>query len=396
MRVGVNCFLLIKEVGGLKQYFFNLFDHLLAHDRSNEYVFLHYPQNEEHLAHLRSDRWKTSAIRMQYQEDILKHLDRIDLYFCPFGSLYPRPLPCPTVFTLPDIQEQFFPEFWTRHDLFNRALHFKGSTHMADAVVTLSEFSKRTIVDAHKIPQEKVFVAHLSTDERFARAEDVARRPESFTLTDDFVFFPANRWFHKNHATLLRALRLLRDEKRLKIHAVFTGCDIEGHYQLKKGASELGLADCVHEIGYVTVEQLAWLYRNARMLVFPSLFEGFGLPLVEAMNAGCPIVAARATSLPEIGGDAAAYFDPQSPPDLAAAIEKLWQNGALRADLVARGRERAKQFSPARTAEAHLDAFRFAAARYRKTKLLWDQYVWGRAHWLRVALQYRDVVWPKR
>ena len=219
MRIGVNCFLLTKDVGGLKQYFLNLFDHLLEHDRANEYVFLHYAHNLEHLALLRSQAWKEHALLFQRQEDVIPNLGRMDLYFCPFGALYPRPLPKPTVFTLPDIQEVFYPQFWTRQDLFN---HFKGSTHMADAVMTISHHAKQTIVQHHALDPAKVFVAHLSADERYYRAADVAQAPAAPLPRDGFLFFPANRWFHKNHDTLLQALARLRGEG-LAVPLVVTG-----------------------------------------------------------------------------------------------------------------------------------------------------------------------------
>ena len=96
-----------------------------------------------------------------------------------------------------------------------------------------------------------------------------------------------------------------------------------------------GVAAQMHLPGHVDIEEIAYLYRRARMLVFPSLFEGFGIPLVEAMTVGCPIVAAAETSIPEIVGDAAEMFDPRSPAELAIAIERVWKDEARRTELVA-------------------------------------------------------------
>ncbi|MGH7340008.1 MAG: hypothetical protein ACREKH_05910, partial [Candidatus Rokuibacteriota bacterium] len=105
MRIGVNCYLLQPHIGGLKQYFITLFRELLAHDGDNEYVFFWYRQNAAELERLGTDRWRRQAVLLEDQHDVLAHLDRIDLYFCPFSALYPRPFPLPTVMTLVDIQE---------------------------------------------------------------------------------------------------------------------------------------------------------------------------------------------------------------------------------------------------------------------------------------------------
>src|SRR3989442_15990800 len=111
--------------------------------------------------------------------------------------------------------------------------------------------------------------------------------------------------------------------------------------------------DRVHSLGFLSGEELAYLYLHAEMLVFPSLFEGFGMPLVEAMAAGCPVVAARDTSIPEVVDDAGELFDPASPAALAAAIEHVADDAGWRDTLRARGRRRARQFSAARRAAGH-------------------------------------------
>src|SRR5439155_12330261 len=120
----------------------------------------------------------------------------------------------------------------------------------------------------------------------------------------DYLFFPANRWFHKNHDALLRAIGILND-RGLRTYAVFTGFDVPGGYPLLNKSREYGLEGQTFTIGYVTTAQMAYLYRHARMLVFPSLFEGFGMPPVEAMATGCPAVVSNATCLPEVCADAA-------------------------------------------------------------------------------------------
>jgi glycosyltransferase involved in cell wall biosynthesis len=386
MRIGVNCYLLQPHIGGLRQYFLTLFRELLERDDEHEYVFFWYRQNADELEQLGTDRWRRHAVLLEDQRQVLAHLDRIDLYFCPFGALYPRPVPRPTVMTLVDIQEVFYPEFFTPADRYMRELHFPGSTRMADRVITISEFSRRTLIEHHRLPPARVAVVHLCADERYSRSAAVARRPAA-PLPARFVFYPANLWKHKNHDVLLRALRLLREERGRRLDLVLTGFGQDNGYPVAAMAEAHGVRDQVHALGYLEVEELAYLYRRADMLVFPSLFEGFGIPLVEAMAAGCPVVAARATSIPEVAGDAAEFFDPASPVALAAAIEHVADDEAWRETLRTRGLRRAREFSAARMAEGHRAAFREAAQVYSRRAFLWHRWVTG--YWHRARLEWR-------
>jgi glycosyltransferase involved in cell wall biosynthesis len=122
------------------------------------------------------------------------------------------------------------------------------------------------------------------------------------------------------------------------------------------------------------------LYRNARMLVFPSRFEGFGIPLLEAMASGCPVAAANVASIPEVTGDAALLFDPEQPRAIANAIARLWRDKGLRDAMAVRGRERAKAFSPARMARAHLAAFDRAVNSYSASRYFFNAWSYRPRH----------------
>ena len=386
MRIGVNCFLLQPAMGGIKQYFVTLFDELLANDQKNQYVFFYSEQNRGELEVLGPDRVARQGILIESQRDIRKYLPEIDLYFCPFGSLIPRPLPIPTVVTIVDIQEVYFPDFFTFHNLVARYWHYVGSSKMADQVVTISEFSKDTLIKHHHIPAEKITVAHLCADQRFYQAREIAERPAA-DLPEKYVFYPANRWLHKNHDVLLHALAWLRDAKHFTVNAVFTGYDQENGYSIEQKAAEYGLSDQVFQLGYVSVEELAYLYVHAELLVFPSLFEGFGIPLVEAMAAGCPVLASDRASLPEVGGDGAAYFDPSSPKALGESLFGLLNSGSLREELRSRGYERARDFPASTMAQCHLQAFHKAEQSFSRAKFLylrlWAKYL----HMLRTLIR---------
>jgi glycosyltransferase involved in cell wall biosynthesis len=386
MRIGVNCYNLIPQNGGITQYFHSLFNELLLNDRANDYVFFWYRHNVEELGRLSSERWREHGVLLNSPRGVRRHLKKLDLYFCPLNALHPRPLPIPSVVTIADIQEAFYPELFTADVLYSRDRHITSSICMADRVITHSQFTKRTLVDRYQVPEERVLIAHHFANPVFY-APVSTRQISSRALPDEFVLFPANFWKHKNHDGLLRALKILRDEHRMRIDAVLTGFPMPNGYPVESKAIEYGINSSIHMLGHVEIEELADLYRRARMLVFPSLFEGFGIPLVEAMASGCPIAAANVTSIPEITGDAAILFDPDSPRNIADAIAMVWRDAGLCRELSARGRRRGLSYSAGGAVETHLTAFDQATKMYSSRRYFWNAWYCRPYHEVRAIVQ---------
>lgn len=178
-----------------------------------------------------------------------------------------------------------------------------------------------------------------------------------------FLLYPANFWRHKNHRTLLAALARLR-AGGLRVPAVFTGALLGRDDEWAAQVAEAGVGDQVVHLGLVSRAELSWLYRHSRCLCVPSLFEGFGIPLVEAMRLGVPVACSATTSLPEIAGDAADYFDPGDPDGLARTLGRLWTEEAGRRRLVSKGRIRGRRFGPERLVREHRVCFARARDAY--------------------------------
>ncbi|KQP97585.1 MULTISPECIES: glycosyltransferase family 4 protein [unclassified Rathayibacter] len=272
-------------------------------------------------------------------------LGRDETLYFPFTV----PLPYPSrrqghVQMVFDLQHRDLPQLFPRVERVFRRIAYEATARRADAVITISAFTKGRIVDLLGIPEERVHVSHLGVDtERF--------RP-NLGERDAFVFYPARAWPHKNHARLFEAMRLLRAEGH-PLRLVLTGGDLD----------RLGpLPDFVDWRGHVDDEALAELYRRAAVLAFPSLYEGFGFPPIEAMASGCPVAASDAGSLPEICGDAAVYVDPLDPRSIADGILEAIRRGG---ELGPLGVERARSFSWERCREEHLAVFRAVAERRR-------------------------------
>ncbi|PYM19946.1 MAG: hypothetical protein DMD81_02775 [Candidatus Rokuibacteriota bacterium] len=308
---------------------------------------------------LAPSRRRRSEARSESLRDLIKR-EQLDLWFCPFTQLEPRRCPVPTVITVYDLQHEHFREFFDRRELEHRQSFYADSCRAADRVVAISAFTRREIIEAYGVPEERVTSIPLAVGANFewqnARAQcaDVRRR---YALPARYVFYPANSWHHKNHVRLITAMAEYRRHYRDPLTLVLTGRGMEGDCALRAAIEREGLGNLVRVLGYVARADLPSLYAGAICLVFPSLFEGFGLPLVEAMQLGCPIAAANAASIPEVVGDAAVLFDPLDARDMARALAAIARDPDTASDLARRGRIRAARFSIARMAEDTAQVF---------------------------------------
>jgi glycosyltransferase involved in cell wall biosynthesis len=291
--------------------------------------------------------------------DVIRR-ERLDLWFCPFTNLEPGPAPVPSVITLHDLQHEFYPEFFTPDELAHRRAFYPRSCAGASAIIAVSEFTRRGAIDRYGVEPRRISTiwhgAAADLDWAGGR-ERAAEVREKYRLPGCYVFYPANTWRHKNHARLIEAVARYRGRHGDGLGLVLTGASDNGQRGVEASIATHGLGGVVRALGLVPRDDLPALYAGSAGLVLPSLFEGFGFPLVEAMLAGCPIAAARAASLPEVAGDAAVLFDPLDADDICRALETLVRDERAASDLVRRGRERSVLFSVSTMAERTLDVF---------------------------------------
>jgi glycosyltransferase involved in cell wall biosynthesis len=266
---------------------------------------------------------------------------------------YPLTVPVPrfdgpTVVTLHDLQHVELPSFFSRAERAYRHFAYDGSARRADVVVTPSAHAKAMAVERLGVDAGRVVVAPHGVDHaRFFPAE--ARR-------EGFLLYPANLWPHKNHGRLLEALA--RADSDLEL--VLTGNDYGRRDELLAQAARLGVGERVRHLGFVAHDELPALMRSARAMIFPSLFEGFGQPPLEAMACGCAVASSVRGALGEVCAGAVLELDPLDVDSIAAAIDRLASDDALVADLRARGPERAAAFTWKRSAELHMGAYELA------------------------------------
>jgi hypothetical protein len=224
---------------------------------------------------------------------------------------------------------------------------------------------RSTVLEKTGAAPERVETVHILLPRRLgtpSSAECEAVLSKLNLISDEFLLYPANFWPHKNHELLLTAFGMyLAAHPESKVKLVLTGAPGERQDFMKDAARRMGMAEAISFPGYLSEQELSVLFHSCLALIFPSLFEGFGMPLLEAMAAGSPILCSITTSLPEVAGDAAILFDPRKPEEIAKAIARIANDLDLRKDLAVRSAQRLSAFGgPEDMAASYLAKFRQA------------------------------------
>jgi glycosyltransferase involved in cell wall biosynthesis len=263
-----------------------------------------------------------------------------DLLFFPFHRISFRLREVPAVSVLHDIQFRDMPQNFSPAEFVEREQTLQNGLTGADRVITISNFVRGSIARNTEFPKERIDVSYILTKDALApvrgtAAEEGAVLARHGLERGGYVIYPANFWEHKNHRTLIAAYLLYLKRTAHPLKLVFTG-DLKsplGH-EIRDLAGDL-VEDRILVTGFVSADEVRALLANARAMVFPSLYEGFGMPLVEAMALGVPIAASWTTCIPEVAGEAALLFDPQQPRAICDALLAITQDDDARARLLA-------------------------------------------------------------
>ncbi|MBT9560168.1 MAG: glycosyltransferase family 4 protein [Myxococcales bacterium] len=276
--------------------------------------------------------------------DVARLARGADVVFSPANFGLMRPIRTPQVVTIHDLQHRHLPEFFSARKRFERDLMFRWTLRTARRVIAISEFTRQDLLSAYGPPEDRVATVlegvRLGDRPTDAAALDARSR---YDLKSRYVLFPATDNRHKNHVTLIRALARLGPEHDLSL--VFTGHRTGLYDAVEAEAHALGIAPRVRHLGLVPHADVFNLLAGADALVFPSRFEGFGLPILEAMHCGTPVLAADAASIPEVAGGGALLLPPTDDRAWAAALERLMGEPALAARLRAAGTQNLQRFS---------------------------------------------------
>ncbi|MGD0463002.1 MAG: glycosyltransferase family 1 protein [Tepidisphaeraceae bacterium] len=302
----------------------------------------------------------------QRKADLLTHR-RVDLIHFPGNTINPLALEMPIVLNLHDLQHRHFPEHFTAEEIAGRETWWVRSAERADALVAASNFVRDDLVAQLRVDRAKIFVtadAFQSTFFDRPAPHSLADLRRKYDLPATFFIYPAAVWPHKNHRRLIQSFIMagIADSQLL-----LTGGG-QAESSLPKFIADLNASARVRLLGRISTEELSGLYHLATALVFPSEFEAWSIPIMEAMACGCPVASSNVTSLPEQLDDAGLLFDPTDISAIAGILRRLAGDDRLRQTLAERGHSRVLKFSPRHFIRSIAKAYEFALTAHRARK----------------------------
>jgi glycosyltransferase involved in cell wall biosynthesis len=369
MRIGIDATALPPQPVGAGNYIIQLVRALAGLNCEDDFVVIAQKMGARQIGVAERPGFKVSivpdrnpAARLVWEQLVLPLMVR-QLEISVFHSLhYTRPLwlPCKSVVTLHDMTFYLFPELHTRSKRFFFPLAIRASARLADALIADSESTRLDAIRLVNILPDKIHTALLGVDPSFRPIRDEGRLKdiqEKFNLPKRFILYVGLVEPRKNLPGLIQAYRELVDQGT-NHHLVVVGrigWMSEGIFEM---VEKLGLSERIRFTGYIPQEDLPWVYNLSDLFVYPTRYEGFGLPALEAMACGVPVITTNVSSMPEIIGDTGVLVEPHNATALADAITRTISNSQLMAELAVKGLERAKQFTWERTACETLRVYR--------------------------------------
>jgi len=358
---------------GVGTYIRNVVRTLGRLDHENEYFLIGSPARVEEIGALppnfHSVPLTAPERSLQGYREFRMALKRLecDLVHVPNLFSVPRALPCPYVMTVHDMLEHMARA--REQNGFWRSLHFQLTRHVlrgATRIFAVSNFTKTEIEKLFEIPADRIEVVYNAIDERFlhghASAADRELIAQRYQVTYPFLLYAGRISPHKNVVRMIEAFSALktaleRDQIYPDLKLIIIGDDLSGNPDLRRTVVRSGVQHDVRFLGFVPIEVLRIFYDEAKIFVFPSLYEGFGLPPLEAMAHGTPVVTSNVSSLPEVVGGAAVLVNPENVFEIMRALHRVLTDQALRDRLKERGYQQAAKFSWETSVRRILDSY---------------------------------------
>ena len=361
MKIGINAYEAVvprfgfnKKTGlpnrvGSSELCFQLISNLAKLDKKNDYsIFL--PINPSSDMPEESKNWRYIVFQVKklwtlwgLSKRFLTGKDKLNVFFSPTHYL-PLYTSCPSVISILDVSYIYFPELFKKKDLYQLKLWGGYSIKKAKKIITISNSSKDDIIKTYGVSSDKIAVIYpgIKIQNSEAKIKNMDELKKKFEIEGDYILFVGTLQPRKNVSKLIEAFAKLKNKD---IKLVIVGKKGWLYEEILSAPLKFGVSERVKFLDFVNDEDMPPLYKNALCFILPSLYEGFGLPILEAMQHGCPVLTSNVSSLPEAGGDAAEYFDPQDVNDIAQKIEEVIDNKALREEMVEKGYNQVKKFS---------------------------------------------------
>ena len=371
MRIAIDAHSVGTRLGGNESYAVNLIEALAQIDEVNEYTLFVTTAEARDRFHQRWPNFKvrstlphTPLIRIPLTLSAVLRKHPVDVLHVQFTA--PPFCPCPVVVSIHDLSFEHVPETFHRRSRIQLRLTVRSSARRAAKILTLSEHTRRDVIDTYGIEPSRITAIPLAAPGHFYRVEDnreLQRVRHTYGIDGQYILSVGSIQPRKNVARLVQAYARVRASLRDQ-HTetelpklVLVGKLGWLYDETLRALEQSRVADSVILTGYVPETDLPALYSGAICFVYPSYFEGFGLPPLEAMKCGAPVIVGNQTSLPEVVGDAGLTVDPFDINSIAKAIEKLINDSVLRRELSVKGRSRAETFSWRKTAQQTLEIY---------------------------------------
>jgi glycosyltransferase involved in cell wall biosynthesis len=353
MQIGIDSRLPFYQLGGISQYILHLIPALAELDQENLYVIFHSRRDERCYlpaaqnfrrlnlwtpCHHRWERWALSMELIPHKLDLWHSPD-----FIPPGFGLKR-----RIITVHDLNFIYYPQFLTAESRRYYAGQIEWAVQTADHIVADSHATRHDLIERLQVPADKVTTIHLAANPIFEQTypDDVVDKTlRQLNLPRGFILFVGTLEPRKNLPGLIKAYHQLRSETAVDVPLILVGGRGWIYDEVFATIEDLGLGLDVRHLSGIFDEQLAHLYTAAGMLVTPSFYEGFGLPALEAMHCGCPVIVSNRGSLPEVAGDAGILLDPDDINGWVGAMAQVLTDNSLRQKMVRRGRIQAQQFT---------------------------------------------------
>lgn len=352
---------------GIGTYTYQLINSINSVDSRNNYL-LFVPENNNlelkfndniSLRNI-SNKSDTSFWNEVNIPNILKK-NEVDLYHVPQNGIgLPKNKNCPFVITLHDIIPYKMPE--TVGDIYMKLFseQIPDIIKLSDGIITVSQFSKKDIIEEFNYPEDKIFVTHLAAEEIYKPYNKEMSQKiinDVYHINGDYILYVGGFSPRKNIIGLIEAFSKLISNGKYNLSLVIAGKHGKSYVDYKKRAIDLKIEDKVIFPGYISMEHLPLLYCGSTIFVYPSFYEGFGLPPVEAMACGVPVIASNVTSIPEILEDAVLYTDPYNIDNMTLCMENILEDSSFNEELIKKGLFRSSKLSWESTAIKTIDAY---------------------------------------
>lgn len=362
MRIGIDCRPITEAPRGVGHYLINILNQFANQTKMQEdsmifYLYapkpiLYMPQQSNFIVR-KGNLPLPGTFWFQTEGRLLINADKPDTFWAPCDILVSGlSKNIYRVLSVHDLTHIFYPQTMENYNRLIHKMFFKKSLLNADHIITMANYTKKALIDLFNIETEKITVIYEGVDEKFRQYDrsEVTKILNHYKINRPYILAVGTLEPKKNYPLLLKAFQSLK----LDWDLIIIGKKGWKSKEIYQTIDKLRIKNKVKILGYVKIEDLPYFYNGAEIFVFPSLYEGFGLPLLEAMACGVPIICSNSSSLPEIGKDAVLYFNPYSVDDLINQLLKLIHDEKLRQNLKEKGISRAKDFSWQKTAQQTL------------------------------------------